>query len=193
MAQQYQHIRKIFNLLTPQAAPPTAWDNVYSWLVDKARIVMILAELMVAFVFLAKIVVDTQAKQLDETLTRLDQQFQFTYSAAEPRLRTLQQKVTTYSSVWKKSSSYADLLTELGTLLSSPNSQLNISINDDALNINGITTEGELVAFEAAIKASPSFSQVELFEVKSEGTNIADKTSGFGLRAKINKHSGRDL
>lgn len=189
----YKRIRTIFNLLQPKPAPPTAWDNIYFWLVDKARVVLIIAEILVAVVFVGKVAVDTQARSLDEQVRRLDEQYRVGYATSEARLRTLQQKSQTLVDVWKSSSAYAPLLAEINSYLGVSSLKISITFTDDRLTVNGFSDKTELAKFEAAIKSSPRFVEVELFEVKSDSSDGENKDAGFGLRARVKDKFSRSI
>jgi Tfp pilus assembly protein PilN len=193
MSTTARRIKTVFNLLQPKADPPTAWDNIYSWIIDKARVVMILAEFLIVMVFVAKVVVDTQAKGFDDTIAKLDQEVRFTYSASEPRIRTLQNKVKSYETLWQKSSNYAPLFSEVLGYLNSQDSKLIINFDGKELSISGFGDKAAVAAFESSMKASANFSNVELFEVKAEGEEIEQGNSGFGLSAVIKQYQGRNL
>lgn len=189
----YKRIRTIFNLLQPKPAPPTAWDNIYFWLVDKARVVLIISELIVAVVFVGKVIVDTQARSLDERVRQLDEQYRANYSTNEARLRTLQQKSQAYVDVWEASSGYADLLGEINSYLGVSSAKISITFTDDRLTVNGFSDKTELANFESAIKNSPRFVDVELFEVKSDSSDGQNQDAGFGLRARIKDTFARPI
>jgi Tfp pilus assembly protein PilN len=186
-------LKTVFNLLQPKADPPTAWDNIYTWIIDKARIVMIVAEFLIVLVFIAKVVVDTQAKGFDDTIAKLDQQVRFAYSASEPRIRTLQQKVKAYETLWQKSSTYSPLFSEILGYLKTQDTKLVISFDGKELSVSGFGDKAAVAAFENAMKSSSNFTNVELFEVKAEGEEIEQGNSGFGLSAEVKQSQGRQL
>lgn len=171
-----------FNLLKPFIPPPNAWDRIYDWLLGRARVIMVIAEVVVVVIFVTKVVVDIQAKDLNDEIKTRDFELQQYAGDIEPGLRRLQIKADNYVKIWNKSSKYSDILTEIDSYL--PNQAANIEISFDAENVV-ITADEELTALsiiEAKMKSSPSFNSVFVAKL-----NAGNESRGiYVLNAKIN-------
>jgi Tfp pilus assembly protein PilN len=190
---QRVRIRKIFNLLRPEAPPPSAWDQVYDWLLGRARLVMIVTQVLVGFVFIAKIAVDIQVKALDEQLEAKQAEVQFTYAQVEPKYLDLQEKSLAYVNLWTKSSDYKDILAEVMDLLDDPNGRYNVSISDKDVVISGFGSRSEISIIEAALKSSASLTRVEVSEIKSSAGELLAGTGDFAIRALIKDDFNREI
>ena len=188
-----KRIRKVFNLLQPKSAPPTAWDNIYNWLVTRARLIMIVAEILVVVVFVSKVLVDIQAKNYDDTIKALDEQIQFEYKSVEPRVRTFQQKTASYASLWKQSSSYAEILAEIRSYLVDSQAEVVISVLDNFIEVKGVASNTDVQALEAAMKSSSTFTAVQLAEVTADGVELFSGNRGFEILANITSGSEREI
>lgn len=89
-------VRKVFNLLKPEHAPPTAWDRIYKWLITRARLVIIVSEIIVALAFVAKVGVDLRTKELDEQLQTNFSELSQLATGVEPELRAIQVDARAY-------------------------------------------------------------------------------------------------
>lgn len=182
-----------FNLLKPYTPPPTSWDRVYEWLVGKARIVMIVAEIAVALSFVTKVVVDVQAKNFDDQIGSAN--FELTAFAAnlEPRLRHIQQKSQTYQRVWEGSTAYAAVVAEILGSIPNLSSAIDVRITDNRLSIRSDDRIEVLSQIEERIKASPTFSAVSISNLTSEGGDVSSDEGRFVLNATINLPSRAPL
>lgn len=190
--QNSKRIVKVFNLLKPQEDPPTAWDLVYEWLTSRAKLILIVAQVAIVAVFFAKFLVDSEAKYLEEQIISKDQQMQEAYTELEPEIRSFQLKTQNYARLWEGSSRYADVFDEVSNFVSTTD-ELTLSFSSGVLSITGFGDRGILTDFEIAIRNSQSFYDVELFEVKSEGSDLAIGNSNFGLRAEVDENIQRDF
>src|SRR5690348_13957537 len=121
--------KRIFNLLKPVEAPTTAWDKVYDWMIGKARIIVFVTELIIAASFIAKVVVDTNAKNKDSQITTLSGQLQLYAPTLEPQFRTIQTKSSDYMNLWKNSSSYSAVINEVFSYIQNQSAELSMSID----------------------------------------------------------------
>lgn len=171
-----------FNLLKKQADPPTAWEKIYTWVLGTARIIIIIVEFIVVISFGTRIIVDTQAKQLDKKIE--DKQRSLSaFSTQEADYRKTQMKMSNYKAIWQNSSNYSELLREIDNYLNSNFSNLSINITDQVVTIRAEGDVDKISDFENAMKSSDYFINVETFELNRDSSG--DRRANFGLRAVI--------
>src|SRR5688572_23715853 len=102
-----------FNLLKPLPSPKTAWDKIYDWVLGRARIVILITIILIALAFIAKVVVDTDAKNKDKSIDTLTTRLQFYATSSEPVFRTFSAKTDNYIKVWNGSSGISAAVTEI--------------------------------------------------------------------------------
>lgn len=183
---------RIFNLLKPYKPPPTAWDKIYEWLVTRARAIMVIAELLVVISFVGKIVVDVQAKNLDDqiiagqgTLGRLS-------VSVEPTIRKIQQKSEAYLNIWNASSGYADILDEIHTYVANPSEDIVVRIQGNSVTIRGGSTIDELKVIEQRMRNSGTFTDVTIPTLNAEGSDISSGQAQYVFNARIAVDAVRD-
>lgn len=182
---------KIFNLLKPYVPPASGWDRIYEWLLGKARIVMLIVELIVVATFVTKVVIDTQAKGLEDEIKVKDFELQRLAVSVEPAIRKLQNKTEMYKILWDKSSSYASVLSEVHSYIPNPGAELLVAINRDELTISGVDNFSSLAEIERAMKASTTFSLVSLTQLNTE-SSASGTTGDYILTAIIAKPADRE-
>jgi len=173
---------RIFNLLKPSPEPPTAWDKIYNWIIGKARVVMVIAEIVVALTFVIKVVVDIQAKNLDEQIEQREAELSLYAKQVEPEIRRLQQKAITYEKVWKRSSDYAPILAEINSYISVTEKNIAVRINTDSVSVRGGGNLEVLKKIESNMRNSETFQEVQL-SVDTESGAIQEGT--YLITAKI--------
>jgi len=173
---------KGFNLLRKQSSPPTAWEKIYGWVLGTARVIVIVVELIVVASFVTRVVVDTQAKQLDKKLETRELSMA-AFADAEADYRLTQKKTGNYKMLWQNSSDYATVLKELENYLNANFTNMNISIIDQELTIRAEGDVDKISIFEAQMKNSESFVNVETFELDRDSSG--GRRASFGLRAVI--------
>jgi hypothetical protein len=166
---------RIFNLLKPTIEPPTAWDKIYMWIVGKARVVMVIAEVVVAITFVAKVVVDIQAKNLDEQINKREAELSLYAKQVEPEIRKLQQKAITYEKVWKRSSDYAPILEEIDSYISVTEKSIAVRFSGENVSVRGGGNLEVLKEIESNMRGSSTFSNVQL-SVDTESGAIQEGT-----------------
>lgn len=185
-----QRRRRIFNLLKPYLPPPTAWDKVYEWLVGKARIVMVVIELLVVATFFVKVFVDIQAGAYNLQIERIGRQLDIREGSIEPSFLRIQQKSAGYSSVWNLSASYAGIVTEVLTYIGTVDPKLDVRVASDQLRITGATSLSRLQTIENQLKSSANLKDVRI----SVSTTTNEETAPQGdyvLSATIIKGATR--
>lgn len=182
--------KRIFNLLKPYKPPPSAWDKIYDWLIGKARIVMIVSEIAVAISFVGKVVVDVQAKNLDDVIKEKSFELAQYAPVIEPNLRGIQQKAATYATVWERSAAYNDVLKEVFSYIPNQAADLTVRITDDDLTITGGDSLEALSQIEAKMKESSTFISSETkINLNSEGSSV--QQGKYLLVTKIAKVNNR--
>ena len=146
---------------------------------------MVFAEIAVAAAFIGKVVVDVQAKNLDDAIKNKDFELQAFATSSEPTLRTLQQKALNYAKVWDASSSYADVLKEMDTYIPNTGSNLSIRINGDQVTVRGDDNLQVLSVIEQAMRASKTFKTVSVSSLSSDSGNVQDNTGVLVLNATL--------
>ena len=149
--------QRAFNLLKPLDPPKTVWDKVYDWLLDRARIVILITEILVAIAFFAKVVQDTVAKNMDNQIASLTSELAFYSETLEPEFRLIESKDGAYTTIWNNSSQYADVVQEVYSYISNSASEINLRVEGREITIFGTEDLSSLQTLEAALKSSPSF------------------------------------
>ncbi|MBE0573852.1 hypothetical protein IH575_03045, partial [Candidatus Dojkabacteria bacterium] len=105
--------KRIFNLLKPVQPPPSFWDKFYNWILTRARVVILITELLIVAAFVGKVIVDTQARTKDEEIQNLRAENSFYATEREPIFRDFQRRDVTYQRIWSNSSEYNEVLNEI--------------------------------------------------------------------------------
>lgn len=189
MAKRPTAQKKVFNLLKPYKPPLTGWDKVYDWLIGKARVIMIVAEIIVAITFVIKVVVDTQAKALEDEIQRKNTELAQFQISTEPALRTMQNKVTVYRQLWNSATQYAPVLAELDSFIVNQGADLLVSINENQIIVSGEESNVNLELIELQIKSSPNFTEPQTASLNADTTT--GSTSEAQFNAEIVDVSGR--
>ena len=182
---------RIFNLLKPYKPPLTSWDRIYEWLLGRARVVMVVAEIVVALAFFGKVIVDVQAKNLDDQIKTKDFELSQYAKAVEPQVRVLQQKASTYIKVWNNASSYSDVLKEIDSYIPNAGANLSINITEDQVTIRGDDTLGVLSTIESSMRASKTFSSVSVPSLSADSGEVRQQTGVLVLNATLAKVANR--
>jgi Tfp pilus assembly protein PilN len=183
---------RIFNLLRPFKAPPTTWDRIYDWLLNRARVIMVVAEILVVIAFVSKVAVDIQAKNLDESITKSQATLNQFAQTAEPEVRKLQQKAESYRKIWNESSNYSKVMREIHSYIPTPTSDIVIRIDGTAVTIRGDSSIDELVQIEAKMRASATFTNVTLPTLSSESSEVSAGSGKYVFNAQIAQGLVRD-
>jgi len=174
-----------FNLLKPLQPPKTAWDKIYDWIVDKARIVVLVTIILIAAAFVAKVVVDTDAKNKNKQIDSLTQRLSFYTAEVEPRLRLLAIKTDSYQKIWNKSSSYSTIIKEIYSYVDNPGADLTIKASDGKVSIFGTEDLTLLRNLEEKLRNSPSFTSVNFGSLSIDGSDVQDAKGEYSVSAVI--------
>ncbi len=176
---------RIFNLLKPYKPPATAWDKVYDWLVTRARVIMVFAEILVIGSFVGKVVVDIQAKSLDDQIETAQRSLAQFSTTIEPEIRRLQNKSDAYLKIWNASSDYSSVLQEIQGYVENPLSDIVVRISGDTVSVRGGSTVDDLIRIESSMRNSPTFTDVTLPTLTAESGEITAGENQYAFDARI--------
>lgn len=176
---------RIFNLLKPVKPPPTFWDKAYDWVLGKARIVILITELLIVFAFVAKVIVDTEARAKDEEIASLKGELSFYAAEREPRFRDLQRRDSAYTRLWTASNEYSNVLNEIYSYIRTPGIQLTVRFDKDTVSIFGYDDLASVEELERKLKASPTFVSASFDDLTLEQQEILQSTGQYAIRAII--------
>lgn len=182
---------KIFNLLKPELPPPTAWDKIYDYIATRARIIVLVGEILLVICFVGKVLVDIQAKDINEALDTKSRDLASFFGTIEPELRQLQQKSRSYKSIWEGSSKYNEVLNEILSYIPNPGVNIIISMSGQNVTIKGDNELAILQTIESKMKVSNIFTDVQL-ELNTEGTQPGSPVGSYIITALIIKLQDRD-
>lgn len=182
---------KIFNLLKPEAPPPTAWDRIYDYLATRARIVVVVCELLVVVCFIGKVIVDIQSKDINEALDAKSRNLASFFGTIEPQLRKIQQKSRAYERLWEGSSKYNELLDEIFSFIPNPGVNVAVTLTGEAVTIRGDDELSALQAIEAKMKVSANFTNVKL-ELNTQGSQPSSPVGSYIITALVADLESRD-
>lgn len=177
--------RRAFNLLKPLEPPKTVWDKVYDWILWRARIVILITEILIVFAFFAKVVQDTDAKNKEVEINRLSSELRFYSATLEPRFRAIETKDNTYKTIWNNSTQYSDILSQMYSFISNSSSEVNLRIDGSEVTIFGTENLSTLQNLESQLKASPLFSSVVIKSLTLEQQEILEQKGDYVLSAII--------
>ena len=165
--------KRIFNLLKPVQPPQTVWDKIYFWIVGKARLVIIFAELLIAIAFVSKVVVDTNAKNKTEVVQGLFTEANFYSREKESEYRKIIGKDENYQKIWSQSSSMTPIIDEILNYIPNPASEITINIEQDRVSILGKIDLQTLELIEQSIESSPTFETafIDTLSIESQDAN----------------------
>lgn len=177
--------QRSFNLLKPLEPPKTMWDKAYDWLLNRAKIVILITEILIAVAFFGKVIQDTDAKNKDSQISILTSELQFYSNTLEPQFRNTEIKDNLYQTIWTNSNSYAKILEEVYSYISNSASEINVRIEGRELIIFGTENLETLQKLEASLKSSDSFSSVIIRSLSLEQQAIIEQKGDYILSAVI--------
>jgi hypothetical protein len=177
--------RRPFNLLKPIQPPKTVWDKVYDWLLGRARIVLLITEILIAASFFAKVIQDTDAKNKEDEIVRLTTQLDFYKDTLEPSFRVLENKDNAYRLIWNNSPKYSDIVKQVYEFIGNTSSHVNLRVEGKEITIFGTEDLSVLQRLEAALKSSDIFSSVVIRSLTLEQQEILEQKGDYILSAVI--------
>lgn len=152
--------QKPFNLLKPVQPPKTVWDKIYEWILSRARVVIMFVIILITVAFIAKVVVDTDAKnknkQVDNGLTELS----FFSQSTEPNIRFLIRKIDNYKRLNQNYARYSNILEEVYRVLGNSANEVTVRLQENRLSIFGTDNLTLLRELETKLKNSSTFDRV---------------------------------
>lgn len=177
--------KRIFNLLKPIKPPMSVWDKIYLWILGRARIVVIVAELLVVVAFFSKVVVDTVAKNKTEQVKSLQTEVSFYSEGKEAEFRKVIAKDQNYSLLWSKSSKMTSVLDEILSYIPNPASEVTINIEKDKVSILGKIDLQSLEQIEQLIENSPTFETAYIDTLSIESQDARQNQGNYVLVAIV--------
>lgn len=168
-----------FNLLQNNVRPPDAWDKLNDWVTNVGRIIVMVVEVVVIVSFIARVVIDTQTKNLLEK-EEANSQAIVALRDREVRFRTQQAQFETYKQIWDTSSSYTAVMTELDKLRPKSIEKLSVSVQGDLITFSGEAPVTAIGQFENSLKTSEKYSDVQVDEI--ERLSGQDNRASFSIR-----------
>lgn len=160
--------KRIFNLLKPVEPPLTVWDKIYEWLVKRARVVVMLAEVFIAIAFFGKVIVDTEAKDKQENVNSLVAEAKLytdengVSGARRLKYTQLQSRDSDYQKLWNNSSNVGGILSEIYSYIPNESSDITINISANKVSIFGEVELSILQELEDQIDSSSNFLNSEI-------------------------------
>lgn len=176
--------KKSFNLLKPELPPPSAWDRIYDWIVTRARVVVVVCEILIVLAFIGKVIVDIQAKDINEALEEKSTTLAQFFGTIEGELRDIQQRAGVYRNVWEFSNSFSSILKEVQSYITNPGVKVTITISGKNLTIRGDDNLQALQLIESQMKTSPNFKDVKL-ELNTESSEVVAEVGKYAITATI--------
>jgi len=140
---------------------------------------------LIAAAFVAKVVVDTDAKNKNKQIDSLTQRLSFYTAEVEPRLRLLAIKTDSYQKIWNKSSSYSTIIKEIYSYVDNPGADLTIKASDGKVSIFGTEDLTLLRNLEEKLRNSPSFTSVNFGSLSIDGSDVQDAKGEYSVSAVI--------
>lgn len=175
--------RRVFNLLKPYKPPATGWDRIYEWLIGKARVVMIITEIIVAVTFVLKVVVDMEAKNLEDRIKAEKRELNVFAQSIEPEIRVEQAKAKNYKQIWNASSFKTQVLQELNTYITNSAADVKVSMSGNEVTLSVTENFDFLSQVESSIKASSTFIDV----TSGVTVNPDSANASYQVAAKISE------
>ncbi|MFW5702769.1 MAG: PilN domain-containing protein [Candidatus Dojkabacteria bacterium] len=184
-----------FNLLQGSIRPEDTWDRVNAWVNTAGRFIIIIVEMIVIGSFVARVVIDTQTKNL------LEQEETNTQALAALRTQELdfrdqQERFETFRVFWDQGSTLAEVAAEVDSLRPRNIEELSISIRGELIDVGGEAATREIGDFENELKNSEFFSDVQVSEIEQldEERGASSRSSSFNIRITLGEGviQGRD-
>jgi hypothetical protein len=177
-----------FNLLKPLQPPKTAWDKIYDWILSRARIVILLTIVLITISFIAKVIVDTDAKNKTKEIDRLEINLEFYSRISEPKFRRLITKADLYTKIWNSSASYSDVFKEIYSYVTNSGADITIRFNEDRVSIYGTEDLELLRTLENSLRNSKTFSSVVFSSLSQEREDIQDQKGQYIVTATLSSN-----
>lgn len=177
--------KRIFNLLKPILPPKTVWDKVYDWVINRARVVVLIAEVFIVVAFAVKVGVDTNAKNKQKNIDRLTREISIYAVDKEPKFRQLFRIDSDYVRLWEISSNNHDVITEIYSYIKNPASDITVRIDKNRVSIFGTEDLRDLQELEIAVENSETFANAYIDTLTVEDEDLQTNTGQYVLIATI--------
>jgi hypothetical protein len=165
---------------------------MYLWIVNTARIVLILTEATVILALVIRVVVDVQSKDLDTRIKTFDNMLKLR-EPEEKKYLLLQNKITTYQTAYDSLPVFSNVIKTINENIPMEIVNVNITIGKDSISVTGESQNTYIQQFEEFLKNSPMFSDSQLTTFNVEGTKEEVKISKFTFTSKIKNLELRKL
>lgn len=188
---------KYFNLIKKEKIYKNYTDYIYEWVSIRARLVVILLEIITVILFLFKAIEDTNAKNLNTKINNNQSMLSFYSENIEFKIREIQTKAQNYVELWNNSVETSKILEEIYNL-SSNNLKDNIKIQivDSNVYISSSENVNLLKILENSLKKDSIYlskSTVRVNELISQNTsNEAEDVAQISIFAKISERAMRE-
>lgn len=179
--------KKNINLLQERGAPPTAWERLYDWATNTCRIIVILVNLVVIGVFVARFIIERSLNDVKEDIQVKGDVLKSQFSIEE-EIRLIQAKMTSYNQLWQLSSNFTPSIKEINDYIPSDIKNLSVNMINNPKEGKIFAVSGELdrtkiSRLENNLKDSENFSDVTLTVIERKD-NTSDLFN-FTINAKI--------
>lgn len=157
----------------------------------RARVVIIVCEVLVVISFAAKVIVDLQTKDINDAINQKGIELTQFFGTIEPKLRDIQLQSQAYERVWEASSKYSDVYSEIQRYIANSSANISISFTGADVTVKGDDNVTELRTIEEKMKSSNKFSDVRL-ELSTEGAEVQGGVGQYIISAKILKLEQRE-
>jgi len=179
---------KFFNLLTPVKKPKTYWDKIYDWVLNQAKLVIFIVEILIVIAFVLRVVIDNTAKERRENFDEIAIQIQNLEDNYEQEIRQTQRKESEYTKIWQRSFNYSEALSEIVNYVGVPQDEFAVRMAGGNIIILGYQDLDSLRNLEEEMKSSTRFGQTATVDALSlEQNDITENSGQFALTAEINE------
>lgn len=177
--------KRIFNLLKPIPPAATFWDKVYEWILGRARVVILITELLIVFAFVAKVLVDTEARGREEQVNSLKEELAIYAVEKEPMFRDIQRKDSAYRNIWQNANKYSEVIEEINSYILNSGVQLTIRADKNRVSVLGYDDLSAVQNLESKMKASDTFTSVFVETLNLDQKEILQSTGEYVLVATL--------
>lgn len=180
-----------FNFLKPQVEAPSIWTSLYAWIVNTARVILIITETAVILALVFRIIVDVQGKDLDAKIKTYESMLELRLPE-EKKYLNLQGKTNTYQTAFNSLPLYNKIVSEINTNIPKEFIKVNILFQKDTITITGESQNTYIQKMEEYLKGSDFFSESKLETLTIEESQ-SEKISKFNFTSRIKNPELRQL
>lgn len=174
-----------FNLLQDNTRPPDTWDKVNEWVTNIGRVIVMIVEVVVIISFGARVVIDTQTKNLLEA-EQSNSQSVAAFRNQELEFVDQQERFFTYKQIWNESSSYAGVIADISRLRPRSVQNLSFDMQGNLIVLKGQAAVNDVSSLENSLKTSTKFTSVQVYEVERvRSSGSSSNQANFGIRITV--------